>query len=482
MHAEKNEQTFWYEAAMRVQTQRRSIQKSLEWNILAYRLSYGVACRNCHNGWRAVARTADGARLDGWEPPDGRATTRQPRGHLPHATPYDRRHPDIFSSSFSIPPSFRKSNRFPFKRMLLFADREEKDFGKKEVGMRILAAELIDGENISPKWAGDLHHVLHNEAQHGVEFVIRLIVGAPQALRAWGDSITTYQIQARTHAGGKNAADELLQQEALSLANQGVCRFYLATNDGGFAGTARRLCYKGCQVVGFGNAHAARRFKEACTVFSVLGSNPTKLAATLLALTWPSQDCLPGRRGGSMSQQASTESTPITLQEMFHMIYGSKSLPVSLSKVLSTLLQHTLTALCLTEQDSELVSKWSPDDDAEMFEACAHDPIIAFILGRHADLETQWQAVQAFAHRCNEAHEQGRAAARHAFPHFPRQCVTALHRQHLADLLLTWRYNPYDAPPKTQQAYPGYTPEAEHTTLLRWFRRGYLCGAVEAPH
>ena len=39
--------------------------------------------------------------------------------------------------------------------------------------MRILAASLIDGENISPKFAKNLHQVLSTEAQHGVSVVAR---------------------------------------------------------------------------------------------------------------------------------------------------------------------------------------------------------------------------------------------------------------------------------------------------------------------
>src|SRR5947207_10538150 len=144
--------------------------------------------------------------------------------------------------------------------------------------MRILAAELVDSENISPRYASDLHQVLNNEAQHGMSLVARLLLGNPQSLGAWSGAIQQYHFQAKTHHGGRNAADHLLQDEALKLARQGVRRFYLVSNDGGFASTASLLRLQGCQVIGFGNSHAARLLQASCDMFSVLGADPNDVA------------------------------------------------------------------------------------------------------------------------------------------------------------------------------------------------------------
>jgi hypothetical protein len=50
--------------------------------------------------------------------------------------------------------------------------------------MRILAAELIDGENISPTWAHNLHQVLDQEIHRDVSLVARIIVGNAPTLSA----------------------------------------------------------------------------------------------------------------------------------------------------------------------------------------------------------------------------------------------------------------------------------------------------------
>ncbi len=142
--------------------------------------------------------------------------------------------------------------------------------------MRILAASLIDGENISPRYANNLHLVLSNEAQHGVSLVARLLIGNPQALGGWSVAVHSYHFQARTHRGGRNAADHLIRDEALKLARQGVKRFYLVSNDGGFADTAGLLHLLGCQVVGFGTALAAKQWQESCDLFSLLGTDPER--------------------------------------------------------------------------------------------------------------------------------------------------------------------------------------------------------------
>jgi hypothetical protein len=68
--------------------------------------------------------------------------------------------------------------------------------------MRILAAELIDGENISPTWAHNLHQVLDQEIHRDVSLVARIIVGNAPTLSAWSGVIDFWHLQTRTHGQG----------------------------------------------------------------------------------------------------------------------------------------------------------------------------------------------------------------------------------------------------------------------------------------
>ncbi len=344
--------------------------------------------------------------------------------------------------------------------------------------MRILAASLIDSENISPKFANDLHLVLSNEAQHGVSLVARLLIGNPQALGAWSMAVHSYHLQARSHHGGRNAADHLIRDEALKLARQGVKRFYLVSNDGGFAATAGLLHFMGCQVVGFGTTLAAKQWQDSCDLFSLLGTDPSTVVAAITTVLNREGRSFARSKGDIMGPFSSLDilSFPDAekTREALQTIYGSAVQPPLLTNLLFLFLQHTLSALCLTEQDSTLPGQWSADSDAEVLTTSMRDPIISLILEHDPSLRATWQSMTAFAHRCQNAYEQGRTAARLAFPHFPRHRVSALQREHLASLEATFRY--HATPEDAQHAYPGYTPEAEQTTLLRWFRRGYFAG------
>jgi hypothetical protein len=341
--------------------------------------------------------------------------------------------------------------------------------------MRILAASLIDGENISPKYAEDVEQVLSDEGQHGVSVVARILVGNSQALGAWYGALSHYHYLAKTHAGGRNAADQLLRDEACTLAEQGVRRFYLVSNDAGFAETARLLQLQGCQVIGLGQAQAGRQWRARCDVFVLLGADRDHTRAALAALPRPPH-VLKRSNGGAMSSFDATflpgqEKT----KEVLQTLYGSVNQPPLLTNILSLLLAHTFTALCLTEQESTRPGQWSVDEDVEILMSGMQDPIIALILEQDARLRATWQAVAAFAHRCHDAYAQGRAAARIAFPHFPRHRLSVLQQEHLISLEASFHY--HASPEDAQHAYPGYTPKAEHKVLLRWFRHGYFSGA-----
>ncbi len=346
--------------------------------------------------------------------------------------------------------------------------------------MRILAASLIDGENISPKFANDLHQVLSTEAQHGVSVVARLLIGNPQSLGAWSMAVHSYQFQERSHQGGRNAADHLIRDEALRLARQGVRRFYLVSNDGGFAATAGLLHLMGCQVVGFGTRLAAKQWQDSCDLFSLLGTDPSVVVAAISTVLSGERHSFAHAKGGTMGPFSSLDILSLPdaekTREALQTIYGSATQPPLLTNLLFLFLQHTLSALCLTEQDSTLPSQWSASSDAEVLTTSMRDPIIHVILEHDPSLRATWQSMTAFAHRCQDAYEQGRTAARLSFPHFPRHRVSLLQQEHLASLEATFRYQA--TPEDAQHAYPGYSPEAEHKILLRWFRRGYVFGAT----
>lgn len=344
--------------------------------------------------------------------------------------------------------------------------------------MRILAAVLIDGENISPTWAPDLHRVLDQETQRGVSLVARILAGNAQALGAWSGVIDFWHFQTRTHGGGKDAADWVLKEEALQLAQQGIARFYIVSNDGGFASLADLLRTRGCQVVGFGTLFAASRWQIACDLFLLLGEELERAAIELAALNQRAR-AVSISFGGSMGSSVDTifvshEQT----QEALKSLYGSTSQPPMLTAILHLFLGHALTALCLSADD-EPINTWSAHDDAQTLIEGTRDPLINFILEQDATLQKYWKAVQAFATRCDDAYEQGRTAAQSAFSHFPRHCFHTLHQENLVRLLSTWRYNPHAAPTEALPTYPGYRPEAEQAVLQRWFHRGYLAGSQE---
>ena len=137
--------------------------------------------------------------------------------------------------------------------------------------------------------------------------------------------------------------------------------------------------------------------------------------------------------------------------------------------------------LCLTEEDASLPGQWSASWDVEVLTTSLRDPIISAILEHDPSLNASWQSITAFAHRCRDAEAQGQAAARLALPHFPRHRTSALHLAHLAHLETTFQYQA--TPEDAQHAYPGYSPQAEHKVLLRWFRRGYLLTITQTePH
>jgi hypothetical protein len=347
--------------------------------------------------------------------------------------------------------------------------------------MRILAALLIDAENISPRHATCVHQILARETQHGVSLVARVLIGNTQALAAWSLASHGSHFETRTHQGGRNAADRLLRDEAFSLAGQGVEHFYLVSNDGGFTAIASMLQLAGRQVIGLGTLQAAKQWKDRCDRFFLLGTHPAQVggapAQTLEKALRVSRQIQGERMESFSSLDGLSFPDAEKTREALRTIYGAATLPPLFTRLLFLLLQHTFTALCLTEQEAHCVEQWSASWDVEVLTTSLRDPVINEILEQESDLRTTWQALTAFAHRCRDAYEQGRTAARQAFPHLPRARGSVLSQEHLASLQATFHYRAM--PEEASSAYPGYTPEAEHQILLRWFRRGYLAGAQE---
>lgn len=340
--------------------------------------------------------------------------------------------------------------------------------------MNIRAAELIDGENISPKLAGNVHAVIEREIQRGVSLVTRILAGNQQTLETWSVAFRSLPFECKTHAGGKNAADSLLKVEAMRLAREGVSRFYVLSNDRDFAALAQLLQSWGCQVIGFGTLHAAAKWQCACDLFLQVGVDPTTAATQIAALTHPI--------GGFMSFFTKELNIYVSHEqklEALKLFYNDEQEPSSLSSVLDRLLEHTLAALCLQDQDLEMAGEWSAQEDAAMLAAGVRDPLLRFLLEQDPTVKQHWETVQAFASRCGEAYEQGQAAAQKAFPSFPHHRFHALHQNHLAALLSTWQYNTYNGSIESQKVYPGYTLETEQVVLRSWFRRGYFAGATQ---
>ncbi|MCE6950001.1 NYN domain-containing protein [Cereibacter sphaeroides] len=125
-------------------------------------------------------------------------------------------------------------------------------------------ALLIDGENVSAAYAG---RIIMRALGFGA-LVTRRVYGHASRIPQW-DEAPGFRV---VHAGGgKNAADVLLAIEAVELFH--VARpstFVLVSKDGDFTHLATHLRERGATVVGMGEAHAAERFRKACTRFEIL--------------------------------------------------------------------------------------------------------------------------------------------------------------------------------------------------------------------
>ena len=131
-------------------------------------------------------------------------------------------------------------------------------------------AVLIDGDNLSPAFAGT---ILHHAARFG-GLRIKRVYGNATRLGGWLDAQGVRVI----HAGqGKNAADILVALDAVDLLHQGqIDHFILASSDSDFSHIAHRLREGGAIVTGIGCAKAPESFRQACTSFHEIGTPPCR--------------------------------------------------------------------------------------------------------------------------------------------------------------------------------------------------------------
>lgn len=122
-------------------------------------------------------------------------------------------------------------------------------------------ALLVDGENLSSKFAGRL---ISQSLKYG-SLTIKRIYGDASLLNGWNDAPCFRVVHSGT---GKNAADILLAIEAIDLSySRRIGTFVLASSDGDFSHIAHRLREAGFRVIGVGEAKAGERFRKACTHF-----------------------------------------------------------------------------------------------------------------------------------------------------------------------------------------------------------------------
>ncbi|WP_417255276.1 NYN domain-containing protein [Celeribacter sp.] len=127
-------------------------------------------------------------------------------------------------------------------------------------------AVLVDGDNISGKYADD---ILAAAGKHGEPSVVRVYSDA-QSLSDWHNAYGYRMIHAGT---GKNAADILLALDAMELLLVREVRcFVIASSDGDFTHIATRLRENGAKVIGLGEEKAPDAFRACCSSFVELGT------------------------------------------------------------------------------------------------------------------------------------------------------------------------------------------------------------------
>lgn len=129
-------------------------------------------------------------------------------------------------------------------------------------------AVLVDGENISQDLAGQII----NRASALGPLVVKRVYGNAAKMPKW-EAAPGFRL---AHSGsGKNATDLLLAIEAVSLFHEGsIDTVVIASSDRDFSHLAHHLRERQLTVVGMGEAKAPNAFRDACSTFVVLSSEP----------------------------------------------------------------------------------------------------------------------------------------------------------------------------------------------------------------
>ncbi len=130
---------------------------------------------------------------------------------------------------------------------------------------RLNWALLIDGENIGPGFAGEIHT---RAAKHGA-LPIRRVYGDVERLAGWGE----VQGLRLVHTGtGKNATDLLLCIEAMEVFHSGlVDGIVLAASDRDYTHLALHLRERGFRLIVLGEDKTPEKLRHAAGGFAVLG-------------------------------------------------------------------------------------------------------------------------------------------------------------------------------------------------------------------
>ena len=126
---------------------------------------------------------------------------------------------------------------------------------------RARVAVLVDGENISTAFAGQ---IILKSAGYG-DLIIKRVYGNVQKTCGW-DAAPGFRM---VHSGiGKNATDLLLSVEAVALILRGQAEILvIAASDRDYTHLATHLTEAGHKVIGLGEAKAPEAFRKSCTRF-----------------------------------------------------------------------------------------------------------------------------------------------------------------------------------------------------------------------
>lgn len=126
------------------------------------------------------------------------------------------------------------------------------------------SALLVDGDNVSPKYAGRL--ITESGGTKGLR--IRRVYGNATKLPGW-DNAPGYHL---VHSGdGKNSSDMLLAVDAMDLfLRQNIQSFILVSSDRDFSHLATYLRENGAKVLGIGEEKTPEAMRKSCSAFKIL--------------------------------------------------------------------------------------------------------------------------------------------------------------------------------------------------------------------